>query len=511
MALPDAHSWKAIREELKRCFSDQTSLGLAAAQLENMTQKPNEPLRLYIFRYSKIHKSVTKRDACYNTDPSRWLRFLTSITNTTIADKITRSEFLPQNLQQCFEKALRLKASLQLSEGVNMARRTMVMNVDVDTDDDVNLIQDMRARSNACYKCGEMGHFQRDCKYDGDKPTDGWQEQDGSFDSYDPVVGKWMNNLVATTPITAKAMKSIYAELNRQKELKRTYQRRCKNLQATVATATDTLAMTLHPVAVTSSKITSNAQVIKTSSAGQQKKTHDKGKAKPLGKVKKNVVKTMPNTIAGPSANLQSQIRDKTKHTATLIQEITEELQAIEEESSKENQDSDATQESDLEQEDSDNTLTENEQCLSENQEIPICDNQSSNKGKEHNENNISETKTTEQDIDHMEEVIIGTEQGTTFPTKIGTSMCNALIDTGATKSCIREKYYQQLPSMKIQCLKNISVKLATGSNLTPLGMINCSFELGKIRFNSNLIVCKNLTRPLILGRDFLMQNHITV
>ena len=119
MALPNACSWKAIREELKRCFSDQTSLGHAAAQLENMTQKPSEPLRLYIFRYSKIHKSVTKRDACYNTDPSRWFRFLTSITNTTIADNITRSEFMPQNLQQCFEKALRLEASLQLSEGVN--------------------------------------------------------------------------------------------------------------------------------------------------------------------------------------------------------------------------------------------------------------------------------------------------------------------------------------------------------------------------------------------------------
>ena len=121
MALPNACSWKAIREELKGCFSDQTSLGHAATQLENMTQKPNEPLRLYIFRYSKIHKLVTKRDACYNTDPSRWFRFLTSITNTTIANKITRSEFLPQSLQQCFEKALRLEASLPLSEGVDMA------------------------------------------------------------------------------------------------------------------------------------------------------------------------------------------------------------------------------------------------------------------------------------------------------------------------------------------------------------------------------------------------------
>ena len=59
MALLSARSWRPIREELKRCFSDQTSLGHVAAQLENMTQTPNEPLRLYIFRYSKIHKSVT--------------------------------------------------------------------------------------------------------------------------------------------------------------------------------------------------------------------------------------------------------------------------------------------------------------------------------------------------------------------------------------------------------------------------------------------------------------------
>ena len=90
IARPNAKSWRPIREELKRCFSDQTSLRHEASQLENMTQKPNEPLRLYIFRYTKIHKSVTKRDVYYNTDYSRWFRFLTSITNTTIADKIAR-------------------------------------------------------------------------------------------------------------------------------------------------------------------------------------------------------------------------------------------------------------------------------------------------------------------------------------------------------------------------------------------------------------------------------------
>ena len=98
-----------------------------------------------------------------------------------------------------------------------------------------------------------------------------------------------------------------------------------------------------------------------------------------------------------------------------------------------------------------------------------------------------------------------------TFPTQIGTSVCHALIDTGATRSCISEKYYQSLPLTKIQFMQNINVRSATGSNLIPLGLINCSFELGKIKFNSDFIVCKNLTRPLILGRDFLIQNHVTV
>ena len=115
------------------------------------------------------------------------------------------------------------------------------------------------------------------------------------------------------------------------------------------------------------------------------------------------------------------------------------------------------------------------------------------------------------QDINHTEEVVIGAEHGTTFPTQIGTSVCHALIDTGATRSCISEKYYQSLLLTKIQFIQNISVRSATGSNLSPLGLINCSFELGKVKFNSDFIVCKNLTRPLILGRDFLIQNHVTV
>ena len=34
---------------------------------------------------------------------------------------------------------------------------------------------------------------------------------------------------------------------------------------------------------------------------------------------------------------------------------------------------------------------------------------------------------------------------------------------------------------------------------------------MGGTKFNGDFIVCRNLTRPLILGRDFLIQNHISV
>ena len=114
---------------------------------------------------------------------------------------------------------------------------------------------------------------------------------------------------------------------------------------------------------MTSGKVTPSTQVTKPTPAGQNKNLFDKGKAKPQGKIKKSVAKMTPNltTTTSTSANMQSQLRDKAKRTAALIQEITEELQAIEEESLNE-QDSEATKESDLEHEDSDDPLTDGEQ-----------------------------------------------------------------------------------------------------------------------------------------------------
>ena len=60
----------------------------------------------------------------------------------------------------------------------------------------------------------------------------------------------------------------------------------------------------------------------------------------------------------------------------------------------------------------------------------------------------------------HTEEVVIGLEQGTTFPTKVGTTICNALIDTGAMRICMSEKYYKRLHLTNINSLQNVSIKI---------------------------------------------------
>ena len=93
----------------------------------------------------------------------------------------------------------------------------------------------------------------------------------------------------------------------------------------------------------------------------------------------------------------------------------------------------------------------------------------------------------------------------------MGTTVCNALIETGTTRCCMSEECYRKLQLSKIHLLQNVIVRLATGSNVAPIGLVNGTFMLGDTTFNFDFIVHKNLTRPLILVRDFLIQNHIAV
>ena len=110
-----------------------------------------------------------------------------------------------------------------------------------------------------------------------------------------------------------------------------------------------------------------------------------------------------------------------------------------------------------------------------------------------------------------IEQVVIGSEKGTTFPIDIQGTKCNALIDTGASRSCISEAYFKTLPQQTLKGLHRVAVRSASGSSLAPLGFITSNITLGNKTFQHDFVVCKHLMRPLILGREFLFKNELKV
>ena len=164
--------------------------------------------------------------------------------------------------------------------------------------------------------------------------------------------------MVATTPVTAKAMQSLLLELHKQIELKRAYRRHYRDIQTT-STSMTTTSQPLTSIASTS---TSKSTTWVKTTGSQVKKPVIKSKiAKLQDKNKKRVAfsttstptaTTSTSTVSMP--NLRNKLRDKAKITIAMIQELTEDLQSMDQESI-------ITQESDLEQEDSEDYLTDPE------------------------------------------------------------------------------------------------------------------------------------------------------
>ena len=97
------------------------------------------------------------------------------------------------------------------------------------------------------------------------------------------------------------------------------------------------------------------------------------------------------------------------------------------------------------------------------------------------------------------------------MPTTLEHTLCNALVDTGTTRSCLSEEYYQQLLLPGLKPVHKLHVRTASGSSLCPTGTITCDFKLGKQPFSFEFIVCRGLSRPCILGLDFLRKYKIGI
>ena len=120
-SMQEDEEWPMLRDEIRRCFSDNKTPVHAAALLEDLlAQGPNQNLRAVLYKYMKLHKMATNIKARHDYDLRQKLHFLKRLRNTRIANKIGRSaKFKDYNnfsLAMCFGQALEMEGEFQVGE-----------------------------------------------------------------------------------------------------------------------------------------------------------------------------------------------------------------------------------------------------------------------------------------------------------------------------------------------------------------------------------------------------------
>ena len=106
-------------------------------------------------------------------------------------------------------------------------------------------------------------------------------------------------------------------------------------------------------------------------------------------------------------------------------------------------------------------------------------------------------------------------KRGTTFPVSIQNKQTridsNALMDTGATRSCMNYSMAYKLGRNNIKQFRTMQVVRADGSDLGAVGTLQCKIMIGDIEVEQTFIVCQHLRRNVILGTDFAKENQAGV
>ena len=113
-------------------------------------------------------------------------------------------------------------------------------------------------------------------------------------------------------------------------------------------------------------------------------------------------------------------------------------------------------------------------------------------------------------DIEHVFNIILGKETGTMFSICVQDKEVNALLDTGAENSCISMDMFARL-KLPFNVAKVSKLRNASGRDRKTYGVMTTKFKMGNTIFIQEFVVCDNLVRPIIIGRDFTVNNFIGI
>ena len=106
--------------------------------------------------------------------------------------------------------------------------------------------------------------------------------------------------------------------------------------------------------------------------------------------------------------------------------------------------------------------------------------------------------------------IALGKKTSTTFPIDINGQQVNALYDTGTGCSLNNYSMFEILGTDLDKGYQPV-VKLSTGADMGALGQVTYTFKINNIPFMQSFIVCRNMTRHMILGTDFTATSFVGV
>ena len=98
----------------------------------------------------------------------------------------------------------------------------------------------------------------------------------------------------------------------------------------------------------------------------------------------------------------------------------------------------------------------------------------------------------------------------TTFPVSIQDKEINALLDTGAEKSCISIDMFTRL-KLSINAGRTPKLRNTSRKDMKMHGVTTIKFKMGNTIFVQDFVICEDLVRPIVIGRDFTVSNFIGI
>ena len=191
MAHPDASDDDLINI-IREDFSDALTMNEAQEELLHMHQKPEEQMRVYVYRYGRMHQRSSGIRAAEETHQHMiqdFIKLLKPKIKNKFANKFTEGRFQPRTLDHAFSLALDLEKKIQIAESFRddiMDSRTPAMVNEVQSHplDEIHAINEISSNYSSRNKNskgnynGKPWHQRGDSKSWQNRDNRNWQNKD---------------------------------------------------------------------------------------------------------------------------------------------------------------------------------------------------------------------------------------------------------------------------------------------------------------------------------------------